>query len=132
MRFFLPCGLAVAVLAVAVPSAHAQQRYYSRTSVARSSPPRDSSEVARDRGGDRELTRYGRPRVGISGNGEYRRASVESPTRAEPRPSPPPVSRDYFPGLPTGYGPNQNLAPSRNTGGRPHCVPSRGGFLVGR
>jgi len=118
MRFLLSLGLSAVVLGAWVPVTRAQQGYFNRTSVARSPSPRDTR--------DAELTRYGRPSGGPAAKGEYRRSRPETP-RAEPPPRPM-TSRNYFPGMPSGVGPNRNMG----SGSRPHCVPSRGSFFVGR
>ncbi|MDR3634237.1 MAG: hypothetical protein P4L84_10550 [Isosphaeraceae bacterium] len=114
MRSAALVGLSAVVLSLLAHEARAQQGYFNRTSVARS-PDRE------------ELTPYrSRTSTGASANGEYRRARPEPPARSElPRAAA--VPRNYFPGLPSGVGPNRNTVNPAHL-----CVPGRRAFLMGR
>jgi hypothetical protein len=116
MRSALILGASLLTFSLSTPAARAQQGYFNRTSASRTPAVRDGEELARYR-----------PRaVGASANGEYRRARPERVSRAEP-PRAPAAPRNYFPGLPTGYGPNRNTVNPAHL-----CVPGRRAFLTGR
>lgn len=114
MRHVVFVGLAGALLAVGT-EARAQDRYFGRTTTSRAAAVRESDEPPSLRSVDR----------GRSEGGEYRRARSRVPV-PEARPAPQ-ARRNYFPGLPTGQGPNRNyIDPSRL------CVPGRRAFIYGR
>lgn len=116
MRRVAFAGLIAAILSLLGPEGRAQQGYFNRTTVSRFPAVGAREDVARSAPG----------RAGVSENGVYRRATAEEPPRRQP-PQAAPVRRNYFPGMPTGQGPNRNyIDPSRL------CVPGRRAFIYGR
>ena len=108
-------GLFAVLMALFGSEGRAQSPYFGRTTVSRSSHVREADASVSSRSAAR----------GRSENGDYRRAGSRVPVQ-ETRPVAQ-VHRNYFPGLPTGQGPNRNyIDPSRL------CVPGRRAFIYGR